>query len=291
MAVNVIIGMNGFGDGLYQRAFVKKLTPPIYLQTPWPELYSDIAGVHFVKPPTQLRTQLKNISRHSGWVVPPRVATRQIGYGREGIVNGLRAAFGVEPGSFDLPPLPRSPVSGDYVVVRPVTLRNEWLAVSRNPLPEYVARAADVARDSGLTVVSVADLVPGVEWALDPLPKSDITFHAGELDVLRLLALVANARAIIGGIGWIVPAAIAARVPAFIICGGCGGYNAPELITGKHVDSSRVHFVVPDHFCRCTMARHNCKKRISGFEKQLAAFAGGHFFVGREYGHGLRQHA
>ena len=288
----IIAGMNGLGDGLFQRAFVKNLRAPVYLQTPWPELYSDIPGVHFVRSATRLRTQQKNLARQAAtvWERQPSGAVRQISYGKEGIMNGMRGAFGVEPAELDLPPLPPSPVDGDYVVVRPVTIRAEWVAESRNPLPEYVARAAAVAKDAGLTVVSVADLVPGVEWALDPLPVADIQYHAGELDVLNLLSLVANARAVIGGIGWIVPAVLAARVPAFIVCGGNGGFNAPALIAGPPLDSSRVHFAIPDRFCRCTVARHNCDKRISGFEKQIAAFAAGHFHVESVARNGVRQH-
>ncbi|HDG9203473.1 TPA: hypothetical protein PBW36_006308, partial [Pseudomonas aeruginosa] len=93
------------------------------------------------------------------------------------------------------------------------------------------------------------------------------------LPVEQLLALLQHADAVIGGIGWIVPASIAAKVPAWIICGGQGGYNSPEHITDKCMDLSRITFAVPDRFCRCTMKQHNCDKRITDHDQRFAAWA------------------
>ncbi|HFH4164002.1 TPA: hypothetical protein ACGJ3O_006298, partial [Pseudomonas aeruginosa] len=101
----------------------------------------------------------------------------------------------------------------------------------------------------------------------------DIQFHKGELPVEKLLALLQYADAVIGGIGWIVPAAIAAKRPAWIICGGQGGYNSPEHITDKCMDLSRITFAVPDRFCRCTLKQHNCDKRIADHDARFAAWA------------------
>lgn len=268
-----IAGMQGLGDNLYQRAFVRHLRAPTYLQTPWPELYRDIPGVHFVRPTTKLRTQSKNIARYGNWHRMPARAVRQISYGGQGTIPGMTAAFGVRPGEFTLPDFGASPIDGDYVLVRPVTVRSEWRADSRNPAPEYVADAAAIVRRSGVKVVSVADLVPGVEWAIDPLPKADITFHAGELAVDRLMALAQSAKMIIGGIGWIVPFAISAKVPAWFICGGNGGFNAPDKITAPGMDLSRIAFAIPDRFCLCTKAQHNCDKKVTGHAKRFTEFA------------------
>lgn len=267
----IIHGMLGLGDNIYQRTFIKQMPKPLYLSTPWPILYSDIPGVHFIRPQTNLRTQAKNIARHADWVMPPgRQPTRQIRYGAEGIIPGMIAAFGIMPGEFDLPPLPPSPVEGKYVVVRPATVRSEWRADTRNPLPEYIAEAAMRAWLQGYKVVSVADLQDGAEWAVEPLPYADLTYHKGELPVEQLLALVKGAAAVIGGIGWIVPAALSAKVPAWIICGGQGGFNAPELICPKQ---STITFAVPDNFCRCRLKQHNCDKRISNYDTKLAQWA------------------
>lgn len=267
----IIHGMLGLGDNLFQRPFIKALPKPIYLATPWPSLFSDIPGVHFIRPQTTLRTQAKNIARHTDWVLPPtRQPTRQIRYGAEGIIQGMAASFGVAPGEFDLPPLPPSPETGAYVVVRPATVRSEWRADTRNPDPHYISQAAWEARLRGYKVISVADLQEGAEWAIAPLPFWDKCYHHGELPVEQLLALVKGAAAVIGGIGWIVPACLAAKVPAWIICGGQGGFNAPELICPP---GSTITFAVPDRFCRCKLKQHTCDKRISDYDAKLADWA------------------
>lgn len=270
----IIHGMRGLGDAVYSRAFIKQLPGEIYYDTPWPELVADIPGVHFLKPQTTLRTQAKNIARQAVWTMPPtRQPTRQIRYGTEGIINGMIGSFGVMPGEFDLPPLPPSPESGPYVVVRPATVRSEWRADTRNPDPEYIMLAAWEARLRGYRVISVADLEEGKEWALTPLPFWDKCYHHGELPVEQLLALVKGAAAVIGGIGWLVPAALAAKVPAWIICGGQGGFNSPKQICP---DGSTITFAVPDNFCRCKLKQHNCDKRISNYGAKLADWAGRH---------------
>jgi hypothetical protein len=265
----IINAMRGLGDSLYARAFIKNLTGPLYIDTPWPELLADLPNVHFIRPQTTLRTQSKNIARHTNWVVPPGPQpTRQIRYGTEGIIPGMTACFGVAPAEFDLPPLPPSPETGKYVVVRPVTVRQEWRADTRNPDPEYIYRAAWEARLLGYKVVSVADLQDGQEWLVGSEPPAHVRYHKGELPVEQLLALVQGAAAVIGGIGWIVPAALCAKVPAWIVCGGQGGYNAPELITPK--GQTNITFAVPDNFCRCRLKQHGCDKRISNYDAKLA---------------------
>jgi len=276
----IIHSMRGLGDNIYQRAFVRAVGGPLWLDTPWPELYRDIPGVRFLRPSTGLRTQSKNIELQPGdfWQTPPRRARQiRVQYGAAGIVRGMQRSFGRDPRAFDLPDFGMSPVSGRYAVVRPVTVRSEWLAETRNPLPEYIAECAAQLRDDGITVVSVADLVDGHEWALDPLPAADVVLHHGQLRVSELLALVRGAELVVGGIGWLLPAAIAAGVPGWFICGGQGGYNAPELLTSpKFMDLSRVGFAVPDKFCRCREKRHTCDKRIENHAEKFSAWRAQH---------------
>lgn len=260
----IVHGMKGLGDNIYQRAFIRAIAEPVYLETPWPEIYRDLPHVHPMRPNTMLRTQAKNIRRQKGWAtrVPPGHRSVTVRYGADGIFPGMARAFGITPATMDLPGFGPPPVDGPYVVVRPVTVRAEWRADSRNPLPEYVARAAAAARLAGYQIISVADLSPGQEWALSPLPEADIDYHEGELPVEQLLALVQGAAGVIGGIGWILPACIAAHVPALVICGGQGGYNAPSKITDPSMDLSPITFAVPDRLCPCTRKDHRCDKRI-----------------------------
>lgn len=269
----LIKSMMGLGDNIYCRAFVKNY-PGAYLETPWPELFRDL-DVKCVKPTTQLRTQAKNVRRNAVWHRAPVSRTLSIKYGQSPIIEGLRASFRCEPQAFDLPDFGPSPVTGRYVVVRPVTVRAEWRADSRNPLPEYVFRAAEAARAAGYTVVSVADLEDRREWAVGRLPPADIQFHAGELHVEQLMALCQHADGLIGGIGWVVPFAIATGVRALIICGGQGGWNAPSRITDPVMDLSKIEFLIPDNFCMCREKTHDCDKTIKHFDDLLARWVEG----------------
>lgn len=274
--MHLINCMQGLGDNVYARAFVKNLEGSVYLRTPWPQLFSDLPNVLPVKPETDLRTQSKNADKYHGWHEMPVGAARRIRYGARPIIQGMELSFGVPPGEFDLPDFGKPIVEGRYILVRPVTVRSEWRADSRNPLPEYVAEAASIARRMGYKIVSVADLEEGKEWALDPMPEYDIAFHKGELSVNQLLSLAQHASAVIGGIGWIVPVCIAAKVPAWFVCGGNGGYNSPEHITDKRIDSPKIGWAVPDNFCKCTEALHNCDKRISNHAEIFTKWANKH---------------
>src|SRR5699024_7872438 len=120
-----ISGMLGLGDNIYQRAFMKRYSEPVGLITPWPEIYEDLPNVRCIKPNTTLRTQLKNVRRQGEWSTQ-RGMIRRVHYGRNGIMPGLTAAFGFEPAAMDLPSYGEPLVSGDYVLVRPVTVRAEW---------------------------------------------------------------------------------------------------------------------------------------------------------------------
>ena len=57
----VVHGMHGMGDNLYQRAVIRQVGP-VFLHTPWPQLYADIPNVTCLKTGTRLRTQAKNES-------------------------------------------------------------------------------------------------------------------------------------------------------------------------------------------------------------------------------------
>jgi hypothetical protein len=147
-------------------------------------------------------------------------------------------------------------------VIRPVTVRSEWKNEARNPKPEYVAAIAAELMDTH-TVVVVADLEAGAEWLVGELPPAHHYFVRGELNVRELLALVRDADIVVGGVGWIVPAGLALHVDTFVVLGGHGGHNAPNKITDRRLDLSRIGFAYPEKFCKCTNMLHACEKTIS----------------------------
>jgi hypothetical protein len=269
--------MKGLGDNIYQRAFLKAFSCNVAIDTPWPQLYEDLPHVECIQPASMaLRTQAKNVKAYRKWNhkrIPPRSAAgMRPCYREQGIYNGMREAFGIDAAPMDLPVDMHAPLDGlrpgSYVVVRPVTVRSEWRADSRNPDPHYVFEAATAAVAQGFTVVSVADLQDGHEWAVGALPPAHHRYHAGQLNVIQLMRLVANAAYCIGGIGWIVPACMATNTPALIICGGQGGYNSPHHLAVPG-NNAQVQYVVPDNFCLCKEKQHDCNKTITAMGRVL----------------------
>ena len=278
----IIRGMRGLGDNINQRAFLKELGVPVFLDTPWPELYSDMSNVTFIPCQTVLRTQNKNMSRQPvGWYKEPpsRDAVElKVQYGSVALQRGSmyrelsRLFGGIRPKVFDLPRFEcsfRSP--NPVAVVRPATVRKEWAAVSRNPKPEYIAQASRMLMDAGFYVVSIADLEPGVEWLVGEPPPASIQYHRGELPVDQLLGLCQYADVLVGGHGFLTHVALCEKKPMLCILGGFGGDNSPHQIADPDfLDVSCVNFLVPDRFCKCTVMSHTgCDKTISNFDQKV----------------------
>lgn len=175
----------------------------------------------------------------------------------------------------DLPPLQTIDIDTKgkpLAVVRPVTARKEWLNTARNPRPEYVTEIVNRLAATHF-VVAIADLKDGEEWLVGEMPVVDLAFLRGQLPTMVALGMVADADVVVGGVGWIVPAALAAGTPAFIIGGGQGGHNAPSRITDPRIDSSRVHFALPSPYCLCTKKDHDCPREIADLGDQFAEWA------------------
>ncbi len=280
----IVRGMQGLGDNIFQRPFIHTLSRhwTVYLETSWPEFYADLP-INVVRSTTRLRTQAKNVNRArvawSGW--PPNCRhSKKISYvnalrGRGSLVQGMEQTFGIrfEPQLFDLPTLPPSPIQTDKPIafVRPATMRHEWLNESRNPKPEYIAAITDALRLTHHIVV-VADVQDGAEWFVGTPPKGDTEYIRGQLPAMQMLALLASSDIIVGGVGFIIPAAIALKKWCFVILGGMGGHNAPHIVADVRLDSSRLGFAIPRDFCQCTNMRHQCNKEIPDLMQQFSSF-------------------
>ncbi|WP_447867201.1 hypothetical protein [Rahnella bonaserana] len=274
-----IDGMLGMGDTIYQRAFVKQLPAGSYIKTAWPELYEDLQ-VNPVRSDTTLRTQRKNeVKSAATFFTPPSPRqTKRIFYGpadlkRGSIFEAMRYQFGIEPAPLDLPSFgpelftARKPIA----VIRPATVRSEWRSDSRNPDPDYLLQASQILRKN-FFVVSVADLQDGEEWLVGDEPEADLKLHAGELSIKELMRLVEHAAVVVSPVGWALPAAIAYKTPVYVVAGGRGAHNAPEVVTDPRMDLHRVGWAIPDNYCRCEAWDHHCDKRISNFESKFEAW-------------------
>lgn len=271
--------MLGIGDSVYQRPFVRAqaLTRPVYIDTSWPELFSDLPGVHFVKPNTTLRTQAKHVTKLNGfpWEDAPAECDRKkftyVLVAPGSIAAELERHVGLDgqPFVFDLPDFGPSEIPGPYAVIRPVSIRKEWTAIARTPDPSYIEQAARILKASGFTVVCVADIDGTQETLVGHMPEADLYFTNGELDLSALFSLVKNAAVVVGGSGWIIPVCLAYRTPAVIIAGGLGHYNSPERVIDNRMDGSRMRFVMPVPYCRCMQPRHKCRKFIPDFVEKF----------------------
>lgn len=267
----LVSGMQGLGDNVYQRAVLREVKERVYLRTSWPQMYQDIPNIKPIIPKTRLRTQLKNINRVDPrvWVASPCLPLVKISYTvntmkTESILDTMQRMIGVKAKVFDLPKFKGPDIPRPYAIVRPTTLRAEWRNHARGAKPEYIVKAAEQLKKAGYYTVSVADLEPGFEWA-DDLPNCDLCYNGGELDFESLFGLVQGASVVVGGVGWIVPAAIAAGVPFIGILGGLGAFNAPEKICSGPMNLDKVRWLTPDKFCLCDDMRHGCNKTITDF--------------------------
>jgi hypothetical protein len=282
----VIRAPYGLGDGIYVRPVIRDqaLKRDVWVDTPWPELYEDL-GVYFLEPPERaagLRVQGKQMLRQlpSRWTPPPPLYdTIALHYSAEAFVHGSAyEAMACKVPTvalplWDLPDMGPSPFdTGDapLAIVRPCVRRKEWDNPSRNPHPEYISQIAFDLKARGYAVVVICDLSAGEEWLVGDMPPHCLALTEGELSTRQLLAAVQDCSILVGGVGWIVPAAIAAHKPCFVVLGGNGGSNAPEKIIDRRMDGSKIGFAFPKDFCLCRDNMHNCPKDIPDLALQWA---------------------
>lgn len=280
----VIRGMRGLGDNINQRAFIKELAYPVFLDTPWPELYLDLDHVKFIECETPLRTQRKNLARQPAgrFVTVPmgNYAELKVQYGTRDLAQGsildkISWLFGgMKPKDFGLPPFDtKFRCFQPLAVIRPATIRREWAAVSRNPDPDYLYQAAKILQEAGFYVVSICDLQPGEEWIVGEKPPANLEYHRGELSVEELLGICRYADVLVGGHGFLTHVALAYKNPMLVVMGGFGGDNSPQKVADPaFLDPSNLTFVVPDNFCKCQSMSHVCDKYISNFEDKARSW-------------------
>lgn len=65
---------------------------------------------------------------------------------------------------------------------------------------------------------------------------------------------------------------IAYKTPVFVVAGGRGAHNAPEIVTAPEMDLRRVGWAIPENYCRCHEWNHQCDKRIVNFDSKFEAW-------------------
>lgn len=288
--------MEGIGDQIYVRPFIKAYaeihsSESVFVDTTLPFLFSDLP-VQFVKRQNaQYRTQKAALAKNDVKMVDlPKKIDKTIyqHYSNDdlknfNIIGNLTKRFGVleeQLVQLSLPDALSIPNSMTFrslklagrkiAVVRPVTYRVEFHCTTKAPLPGYVAWCAKLLREAGYFVISIADCVEGEEWIVGDEPPADLKLHAGELGLAQTLGLIREADLVIGGPGFIVPAAIAAGTDLFIIFGGRGGFDNPYHLLDLRLNTkSKLGWAIPNNFCRCKFWTHDCDKTINDLDSQF----------------------
>jgi ADP-heptose:LPS heptosyltransferase len=282
-----VLGMHGMGDCIHARAVIRQLVQRherVWLETPWPCLYHDLAAPNklmLINKVSSLRTQRKNAEREARafskgrppggtpqlriWYPPDYV--RQHG----SVLGAMLAATKLDPDQYDFTlPLPdawqqradaliKKLAPGKPILIyRPLVLRPEWQGcAARNP--DFAAYCAlfDLIRDD-FFCISVADLVPKIEWLVGGPMPADARFHHGELDVEILAALTQRAALTFASPGFMVPLSQALGVPSVCVFGGYE--NGSSFSLGAKL---APHLAIePINPCACFMHTHQCDKRI-----------------------------
>lgn len=284
--------MQGIGDNIYALPFVQRLARErrdVYVQTVLPQLFKHQAcTLSFVDPGTSdYRTQAKlALEWCPSFSVPPADAEMlTVHYGHAElkhaatISGAIERLFGYEIGStalgeqaIDVGELLIARAYAKVAVIRPVTHRVEWLCSARSPKQNYIAWCARVLQQAGYYVVSIADTEPGKEWIDGDEPPADLKLHSGELNLTQLMALIKRADVVVGGSGFIIPAAMTLGTPLFVVFGGRGGYDSPGRVFDLRYDLRKVGWALPDNFCRCTQMAHDCDKTISSLDDSFYKF-------------------
>lgn len=148
------------------------------------------------------------------------------------------------------------------VLVRPPTVRQEWLNPARNCDPRALQVLVDFLKKD-FTLVGIASLAQGVEW-LSPPPIKGLheTFYHGEINVQTLIGLT-HLWWSVGANGFLVPMALATQGSAYILFGGNYGYNAPNRLLHPGYPMGRLGYSEPDTPCvDCILPEHRCRKHI-----------------------------
>jgi hypothetical protein len=282
----VVRGMKGMGDNLHQRAIVRQLLElerVVYLETPWPCIYHDLVGsrLKLVRVATTLRTQAKNAQREKdAYLVanaPRKAHEVRVWYTGEdvrrrgSVLAAMLNATGcdLERADFRLP-VPEEwfrPVDAliarwkpqlPIMLYRPLVMRTEWGGCAiRNPNHDAYYTILQAIRRR-FFVVSVADLVPDVEWVVGRDIMPDVQLHRGELPFESLAALAARSAMVYCSPGFAVLLAQSVGTPVTCVFGGYE--NSTSFIHGaRHAPTLGIDPIIP---CACFSHAHPCKKAI-----------------------------
>lgn len=279
--------MNAIGDCILSRPFIRVMANAnrLALQTPFPELFSDLGVERIVRAKSNVPYASKAIrewgEKHDWRGAPkdkdgnkqepiyfcydindPANVTDQL---RLRMTNFTRHHY-----KFDLPPdVALTPPTQKYAVIRPVVTRDEFPVTARNCDPRYIYKANEMLQAAGYTTFAVAN-VPDEDPA-HPYPNVDFNLGRGQLTFIEMMTLIRNADIVVSGPGFAMPMAVAAEKPMLAaIWGARRKLDNHNRIFHHWMDKSRVRNFVPDTPCTHSTDECGCDKTISHFEQGMA---------------------
>jgi hypothetical protein len=278
----VLDGRYGIGDAIHQRGVLREVmrTHTVWLRTCHFRVYEDLVeqGLKLVFKPCNLHAQRKTIERERAFFPhaeePPASAPRidlsynKIEIDKHGsILEAMAGCVGVKarPLDFSLPVrlawvsefrrrFTLDTGGRPLMVYRPIVQRREWNGGNRNPDPAAYEALFKLVRD-GFFVVSVADLIPDVEWLVGPEQSADVKLHAGELTFEDMAVLWQSAAICFCNAGFGPVLAQAVGTPSITVYGGRERFDTTQR-AGAHLAPTLG--IDKDRPCDCMNERHDC---------------------------------
>lgn len=266
----------GLGDCLYLRPILRFLPHSnLYLETCWPQAFIDMPNIKFIKPKDHkfLRTQSDNVEdsvnfyTNDGYVKPDvtlsynldhgtildHYCKQVLGYQPKWVHTGM-----ILPKHWPLKAQTYLPSMGSkkLCLIRPNTLRNEWLCPARNPKTEYIQRFIDLHKKD-FFIVSIANLMEGQEVYDGKLTSIDMEITSN-LPIEALMGMFQIADVIITSPSFWVPLGLALGSNMLVIY---GGHESHYRINDKRL--GECAYIQPFPFDRCEKEHPNAFKTIS----------------------------
>lgn len=282
----------GLGDCLYLRPVIKHLPfNNMYLETSWPQAFSDLP-VKFIKPSGyNLRTQKDNVDSVDPklWSERPKcpVSEYTLSYNLDtGSIthNYCSILLGKQPRWFDNTLnlnlewgikakrwLEKYGWDGKKPIclIRQNTLRTEWTCPARNPIDDYLQQFVDKYKDK-FCFVSIANLKDNEEWLTYDIQNMDIKVTKG-VPLTTLFGLFFCADIVVTSPSFWVPLGLALNTNMVVVY---GAHEPHFRINDIRIKQNNCTIIEPEPFDLCDKDKLDAYKYIKS-ERLEKAFEEG----------------
>jgi len=280
----IITSYAGFGDNIFIYPYIKeacKKYKTVYLETPFPFLFYQLANVKYIKPRAckTLKTcqQIINSYPDSFWTSKDRKAKNLpipyyiAEFKKNGTLpEAFNRAIPIESKNIDYT-IPIHPTwikkakkifetfhtTKKICILKPPSNRKDWKNNARIPDVRYFQYIIDKYK-SKYFFISIADRT--IDNVTEELNNIDIRFENGELDLYTIIGLVPLCDLVLTYNCFLFPLGIATKTKTIVIGGGYS--NPAKYIDFERMDLRNLKIITPDPPCECLNRRHDCNKFI-----------------------------